>query len=162
MEYNGMARVNGYSSGQRLCSEYYPCEKENEMRYLQLLVIIMIFTCTACDSGNKPIEQKGIEGRWVVTNEEVDIEEFTTNYGQIHAWESMRVEQHLKEGMFVEFLSDGTVKFEDISGKYTLHSQDGYNYIDIIGDASESTHPIELRSNKLQLGLFILEPVTLD
>ncbi|WEK56099.1 MAG: hypothetical protein P0Y55_08655 [Candidatus Cohnella colombiensis] len=129
------------------------------MKYFQIIMIAFLFLFVACSNGEKPIEQKDIVGQWIVTNDQVNTKKFTTKYGQIHVLEAMRVQQHFDEGMNVEFLSDGTVKFENVSGKYTLQSQDGFNYISFIGEASESSHPIELKEGKLQVSVFILERV---
>ena len=129
------------------------------MKYTQMIVIAIFLFLVACGSGDKPIEQDEILGKWIVTNDQVNMNKFASKYGQIHVLEAMRVQQHFKEGMTVEFLSDGTVKFEVATGKYTLQSQDGYNYINFIGEASESGHPIEIKKDKLQVSVFILARV---
>ncbi|OBZ11117.1 hypothetical protein [Bacillus sp. FJAT-26390] len=130
------------------------------MKRIQILLtfLTLIVVCCAC-GGDKEMEQASIEGKCEVTNEAVDLEKFTTDYGQIHIMEAMRVEQHFQEGSLIEFVPDGTVKFDSISGKYKLHYQDGTNYIDLIGEASESSHPIRLIDDKAQLGVFILKRV---
>lgn len=129
------------------------------MKYAQVVVIALLFLA-ACSNGDKPIEQNAIIGKWIVTNDQVNMNKFTTKYGQIRVLEAMRVQQHFEEGMTVEFLSDGTVKFEAATGKYTLQSQDGFNFISFIGEASESGHPIEIKKDdKLQVSLFILKSV---
>jgi len=129
------------------------------MRYFQITMIAFLFLLAACSNGEKPIEQKEIVGKWIVSNDQVNTNKFTTKYGQIHVLEAMRVQQHFSEGMKIEFLSDGTVNFENASGKYALKSQDGYNYISFIGEASESSHPIEFKEDKLQVSVFILERI---
>lgn len=127
------------------------------MKYFQMIIIALLLLCVACSNGESPIEQNQVVGKWVVTNDQVNMKKFTTKYGKIHVLEAMRVEQHFKEGMIVEFLSDGTVNFESVAGKYTLQSQEGYNYINLIGEASESSHPLELKNDKIQLSIFTLE-----
>lgn len=114
-----------------------------------LLSIAMI--CVACSSNDKPIEKESIIGKWIVTSEGVEMKRFTNKYGQIHLLEALRIQQHFTEGAVIEFLSDGTVNLGTISAKYSLQNQDGYNFINIIGEASESGHPIELKKTNYKL-----------
>ena len=129
------------------------------MKAIQNLIILLtiIFLCVACSSNDKPIENESILGEWIVTNEEIEMKKFTNKYGQIHVLEAMRIQQHFTEDAVIEFLSDGTVNLGSIPAKYSLQNQDGFNYINIIGEASESGHPIELKNDKLQLSVFILK-----
>ena len=127
------------------------------MKHFKMIVFTLLLLLVAC-SGDKAIEQNQILGKWIVSSDQVNIDKFTNDYGQIRVWEALRVQQHFQEGMEVEFLSDGVVKFESVSGEYALTSQDGYNIIDFIGEESESTHPIKiLKEEKLQIGVFILK-----
>lgn len=128
------------------------------MKYFKLITLALFLLIVSCSSGDKAIGQDQIIGKWIVTEDQVNMNKFTTKYGQIRVLESMRVQQHFEEGMVVEFLADGVVKFESVTGKYTLLSQDGFNFIDFIGEASVSSHPIEImKEDKLQVGVFILK-----
>jgi len=127
------------------------------MKHFKMIIFTLLLLLVAC-SGDKAIEQNQILGKWIVSSDQVNIDKFTNDYGQIRVWEALRVQQHFQEGMEVEFLSDGVVKFESVSGEYALTSQDGYNFIDFIGEESESTHPIKiLKEETLQIGVFILK-----
>jgi hypothetical protein len=132
------------------------------MKTVRNLIILLIITmiCVACSSNDKPIEKESIIGKWIVTNQEVELKKFTNKYGQIHVLEAMRIQQQFTEGAIIEFLPDGTVKLGNIPARYSLQNQDGYNFIKIIGEASESGHPIELKKDKLQLSVFLLKRST--
>jgi hypothetical protein len=77
----------------------------------------------------------------------------------IRIYEGLRIAEHFEEDNVITILGDGSIEFPTITGGYELDYQDGYNYISIIGDSSESVHPVYVNDDTLQINTYILKRI---
>ncbi|HBU84408.1 MAG TPA: hypothetical protein DEF35_22605 [Paenibacillus sp.] len=119
----------------------------------------MIFFLLLIGCSEKQIAIDQIIGEWKVTSEQVNLEKFTSTHGMIRIYEGLRIAEHFEEDNVITILGDGSIEFPTITGGYELDYQDGYNYISIIGDSSESVHPVYVNDDTLQINTYILKRI---
>lgn len=119
----------------------------------------MVFFLLLIGCSEKQIAIDQIIGEWKVTSEQVNLEKFISTHGMIRIYEGLRIAEQFEEDNVITILGDGSIEFPTITGGYELDYQDGYNYISIIGDSSESVHPIYVNDDTMQINTYILKRI---